>query len=289
MDDAAVGAAGAVRHSDTTQAEQWFDVIGEAYGESADADWPAFTAALRERAFAASFDSDTVDEFVTYVESVSSEPIAVVAQLADPGERDAVLRAYTESVDAADEAEAVDDEAVDDDLAAGEPVAAEPVAEETAAEDAPADETPAAARPEWIAYLARWNDQWDGRDETWDEFATRLTYYAPAGFEDTANRMVAYLAGQQDRVAALEDYGITVATGPAAAAEPDEPADTVAEDVEAEIVEKVFEPAMARLFDNVDTLAAQLGMTPDELRAEIDGLPAEFFAEVIAEAVTEPA
>jgi hypothetical protein len=215
MDAVAAGAVTAVWHSDTAEAKRWFELIEEQHRRLAadgnQPDWTQFKQALAERASSAGFDGETVNEFVTYVETYSSSPVSVVAELAN--DRDGALQAYTSALE----------EATD-----------------TTPEVAPFDETA------WKQYLAQWNGGWDGAEATWLGFKQGFLHYAPEGTAAAAAELIAYVESQPDKIQVLAQYGIGLAhkevvAQPAAAADAmvERAADEIVDDADEEYDEEL--------------------------------------------------
>lgn len=157
----------------------------------------------------------------------------------------------------------------------------------------------------WAALARDFGDWqgWDGTEDRWaqlrDWLYTEANEIGQAHYE-TAYFTLSPLDGMtnEERVAALTDLGITVTV-----VEPEQPGATVetpeaqeaaeapesaeeAEEVAAEqLVENVFEPAMEQFEERLPELAAQLGISVDELRAELADLPDDFFGNLFAEEV----
>lgn len=66
---------------------------------------------------------------------------------------------------------------------------------------------------EWQAYLIQNGDQWDGAEDSWQQFREWFLYYArERGVLYPATGLLTYLDGQQadDRVATLAQYGVVI-------------------------------------------------------------------------------
>jgi hypothetical protein len=138
---------------------------------------------------------------------------------------------------------------------------------------------------------------WDGSEAGWTQF--RDWFYTAANATDPAAYAAAYerleplnTAGPADRIARLSELGLTInAVAPVAvpvpeAAEP-EAAQAPVEPLPApgtpEFATEVVAPIAAAVDARVPELAAQFGMSEEEVRAEIEALGPDFFAEAAAE------
>jgi hypothetical protein len=198
MDPVTYGAAVSTPWPDRDAAERWFRIVSDQVRASAeDASWDDVRTGLREGAEAEGL-GWAAEALVDYLDRATPEPVEVLRELADPD----LEPEYVEVSQAA--AAAGQHEAADRDDAEAFPVATSPAAIDDAA---------------WQEYLARWQGQWDGTEESWSAFVESFVFWAPEGLQAAAQQLVDHAAGS-DKVAALTPYGI-----PAAAAAPAETAD----------------------------------------------------------------
>jgi hypothetical protein len=202
MDTVTYGAAVSALLPDRDAAERWFRLVSDQVRSSAaDASWDDVRAGLREGAEAVGL-GWAAEALVEYLDRAASEPVEVLRELADPDLEAECVEANQAAVAAGQHAA----RAGRDD------------AEAVPAEGASPAEIDDAA---WQEYLARWQGQWDGTEESWPAFVESFVFWAPAGLKAAAQQLVDHAVGF-DKVAALTPYGI-----PAAAAGP---ADTGAAD-----------------------------------------------------------
>lgn len=138
----------------------------------------------------------------------------------------------------------------------------------------------------WQAYLAENGPQWDGTEESWDQFRQWFGYYADQqGLAAPATALLEYLTPQPaaERIAAFAQYGVTItpakeAAGqaPAAAAE-GEPAEP------GEAAGQVPEEAAALSPEQLGSIARELL----EENPEFADIPEERRQEIMAEVLSE--
>jgi len=65
----------------------------------------------------------------------------------------------------------------------------------------------------WNAFLAENGPRWNGDDAAWEQFRAWFAYQADqAGLADPAAGFLAYVDGEQDKIAAFAAYGVTIAS-----------------------------------------------------------------------------
>ncbi|MGH8574429.1 MAG: hypothetical protein ACREX8_17900, partial [Gammaproteobacteria bacterium] len=161
MDNVATGAVTAAVHDTRKEFDRWFEIVKEQYDAlEPDEDWDEFSRNFKSAAEAEQYSTEKVDYFLEYVAALES-PMDVVGQLADVSEWPAALSTYQEVYELAEGTEGT--EGTEGDGAVAEDEAAEEEAEE--------DETA------FFAYLiSEWNGRWDGREESWSEYADWVVY-----------------------------------------------------------------------------------------------------------------
>jgi hypothetical protein len=166
----------------------------------------------------------------------------------------------------------------------------------------------AVAQPEPVAAADPWElavaehgggwAGWDGSEAGWTQF--RDWFYTATNASDPAAYAAAYerldplnTADAAERIARLSELGLTVnAVAPAAvpapeAAEPEAAAvESLPEPGTPQFDTEVVAPVAAAVDSRVPQLAAEFGMTEEEVRAEIDALGPDFFAQAAAEEMT---
>jgi hypothetical protein len=110
MDVASNAAVTAVWHADLTEAERWFEILGDTLLRCGDdsPDWPTYLDHLRDVASGAGFASATVEAFGLFVDHYASDPMVVVIELADPGNASEILQIYDAALEEALRAAAKD-------------------------------------------------------------------------------------------------------------------------------------------------------------------------------------
>ncbi len=171
MDDATTGAATAVLHADANDAERWFEVLRAADAECQEAgspDWSAFRDALSRHASSEGFPAEAPEAFFEYAEQESGDPMAMMAELVDPGNAGELMQAYQAAVDAADSGE---------DFSAFDARDLTWVSEDQVA----VLDGLAQARGPWTDWLPAQLDEWwaDWADSTADVLAPWLDQYLP--------------------------------------------------------------------------------------------------------------
>lgn len=227
MDEVATGSVTAVWHADSGTARKWFEVIGRAYAvlvdEEVEDDFNEFSTELATQA-GSDFHSDTVEAFLLYVQTYSTSPMSVIAQLAPSGELNELVRIYDAAVAAAHAATTGDQH-----VEHVEPVVVhvEPT-------------VPEADEATFNAFIHQWAGQWDGTDETWRAFRERVEYYAEGGLMAPLLRLLNYAESEPSKAAALQPYGLVSVAQPE---QPEEP----------ELPELEFDPdsLMSELIDEV--------------------------------------
>jgi hypothetical protein len=183
IDKDATSAAAAAVHAGKEEAERWFEIITEQYDalDPVTGSWDQFKAAFKPAAEGEDYSPGTVDYFIEYVGALD-DPIGVIDQIANEEEREAVLSAYTAKYPYD-----------------GSPPPPEsvPVAEDENA---------------FYAYLkAEWDKRWDGKDETWNNYADWVVHGATEkGFPKSAAGWRTYCESAPDTVAALAEYELSV-------------------------------------------------------------------------------
>jgi hypothetical protein len=121
---------------------------------------------------------------------------------------------------------------------------------------------------------------WDGSAAGWAEY--RDWFYSAANSQDPAMYAVVYermdplnALDLQERVAQLGELGFDV-SGTQASESPE--AAAAEEQLAEQAVEQIFEPALTQFEERLPELAAELGISVEELRAELADLPEDFLA-----------
>jgi len=238
VDQVARDVVAAAPHTTDADLQRWLQRFGDeckALAANGDGtDWHQFKDTLTAWT-AEDIPPETVDRFVQYVEAHCSTPMDVLKQIGESGED--LTHVYSESLGwvTTDQQTRLDElweirgdwrewlpHELDDrwqgwrtstpDVLSPwlDEVVASLVlssgATEEAGSDTPRDESV------WAEYMKQWDGDWDGAEDTWDDFAARFVYYAPDGWQSTAQELVDYVGSQPDKAACLtEVYGITVA------------------------------------------------------------------------------
>jgi hypothetical protein len=201
MDHVLAGSLTAVQHHDIPDPQLWFSLISEVYEELATSDWGPdfidFRARFTDRAAMEGM-REAAEEFVRYAE--------------DNGGIDLVRQSHEEGVATlAHEFEQ---------LLTSAATTQEQQSEfgYTYDEDA------------WYAFLPEIGAQWNGDDESWDQWVDWFVYHArDRGLTAPALAFVEYATAQPDRIAVFAAYGIDLEPPHAAAdsgadtGDPDDP------------------------------------------------------------------
>lgn len=254
MDEEAVGAITAVWHEDTDTAELWFKLLHTAYLDFADESgavsevpsWSDYQDSLKDAA-GEDFHSDTVDEFIAYLDENATSEMGVVRQLGDPSNLTEIMDKYKAAL-AGDED---DDEDGDEDDGEG----AEEMPELVDADEddevlevvAVEADTVEFDQDKWFAYLKEWDRGWDGEKGTWAGFVSGFLHYAPDGSRSVASDFIDQMEALEipERIESLAEYGIKLKTDEVVEEQVQEP------EVAEELPVLTFDPAelMAELID----------------------------------------
>jgi hypothetical protein len=247
--DVLTGAVTAV-DLDNAGVQRWFGLVGDVYqefgGSDGGDDWPAFRERLTNAA-QSDFGSGVANDFADYLESNGG--LDAVRQICDAGP--ATLAQLHADLLAEQEPDGEDDG--DSEL--------------------------------WDGLAAEFGEgwaEWDGTEEGWEQY--RDWFYDAANSQDEAAYALAHerldplnAMDLPQRIAALCDFGFTITAAP--------PEEAVDPEAVAEAVEAVMAPAMDELMDQIPEMAAELGISEDELRAQIDALGEDFFRQIATEEV----
>jgi hypothetical protein len=195
MDDVLTGALEIVRDHGVGNAELWFNTIRDAYQELDESeDGATFDGFRQEFAKRAGMEGygDAADEFVRYADGNGG--LDLVRRLSDEGTGN-LVNAYEELL-----AEAESDAESDaEDGLTGEADDADEAADEEYDPDA------------WNAFLVEYAANWNGEDDTWDQFKEWFLHYAgEQGFRSPASDFMDYVGGESDKIAVFAQYGVTI-------------------------------------------------------------------------------
>lgn len=168
----------------------WFAAVRETYDQFSasgeEVSLAGFAHALAARVGEYGFAPETATQFADYLEAYDPAPLNTIARMCALG--DALPAAYQQLAQGGDVAGAT----------------AEPAQ----------DGTDAA----WNAFLAEHGPRWDGEESSWEAFKQWFLYQADqGGVAIPANSFVIYVENQADKAAVFAQYGVTIASSPAAA------------------------------------------------------------------------
>jgi hypothetical protein len=207
MDPVVSGAITAIGLAEPAQRERWFEVLHTTYRDQSAAgqpDWTAFYPILEESATSEGIPRSAVGIFVEYLNSYASSPIAVIAELDRLGDELPGLYAQLAAKSAVDSTESGYDEAA------------------------------------WNSFLAENGPSWNGEESAWDPFCEWFRYQAAKqGLAGPADQFLAYVGGQDDKVAVFGRYGITIGGSPSTeSAQAEDGFGWVSEPIRAELIQQ---------------------------------------------------
>lgn len=218
MDQDATAAVAEAYHDNIEAARRWFEIMGEqqallrnALEDGQKIDWEAFKTAFKSAAEGERYDSETVDYFLsTYLEQTIAayRRMDVIGQLADPSNRDEVLRIFTEQYPEV-AGTTVDETGYDTGYdAADQAIRHDSYVEQPVAEDAGEAERPAEEpfdEQAWLAFLVA---QWAQSDKTWPRFGAQVAANAPHSYQTAVATFRQYVDDHPDKGKALAQYGL---------------------------------------------------------------------------------
>lgn len=172
MDAVVIGAVTAAPIHGSEQLTSWFTALCELFDAHGADGWHDFQEHLRARVAEDGIPDVAVESFVAYLDTYASDPVQVLAELREVGDR--------------------------------LPVWHQELTEQQAAPEDPAEE-PAEA---WYAYLAENGPAWDGTEESWQPFREWFAYYATEQGVGVSAEGFLRLAESGDKHAVFAQYGV---------------------------------------------------------------------------------